>query len=339
MTSMPSLVRWGLSADADLVFRTLSAFGPQTSARAARDLGLAEHRVRVALDELAAVNATTPVSAGERREREWVPAPVDRVLAALRRRPAWPDTVEQRWRRHLAAVDGIDRFTVETAAARLLPSRQLARERIAHLVRAERHEHLAINTEKVISSDAAAAARPLDQRMHAHGIRLRVLGLTSDDGDRTDPGDAGLGGEYRQSAVLPVKLMIFDRKAALFAADPVDFDAGAVEVTDPSLVAKLVTLFHRLWANAHAPRRNGVPTIVLTAREAAIVTHLSEGQSEEAIAATLGLSRRTVTYALRALMDRLGVDNRFQLALMLGAAGAVRLPGYNDGRELPCSDE
>ena len=39
------------------------------------------------------------------------------------------------------------------------------------------------------------------------------------------------------------------------------------------------------------------------------------------------MSRRTVVYALRELMDRLGVDNRFQLALLLGAARVVPMPG------------
>nr|BFE70522.1 hypothetical protein GCM10020092_038230 [Actinoplanes digitatis] len=44
------------------------------------------------------------------------------------------------------------------------------------------------------------------------------------------------------------------------------------------------------------------------------------------MAAELGLSRRTVSYTLRAVMDRLGVENRFQLALVLGAAYAIAPP-------------
>jgi DNA-binding NarL/FixJ family response regulator len=65
---------------------------------------------------------------------------------------------------------------------------------------------------------------------------------------------------------------------------------------------------------------------MLTAREQAILSLLTTGMSEEAAGAALGLSRRTVVYALRALMDRLGVENRWQLALVLGAARAVPLP-------------
>lgn len=64
----------------------------------------------------------------------------------------------------------------------------------------------------------------------------------------------------------------------------------------------------------------GVVAIELTSREKALVALLARGYTDEAAAAELGLSRRTIAYVLRALMDRLGVQNRFQLALVLGAA-------------------
>ena len=38
------------------------------------------------------------------------------------------------------------------------------------------------------------------------------------------------------------------------------------------------------------------------------------------------ISARSVTNALRALMDRLGVDNRFQLGLALGALEVIVPP-------------
>jgi DNA-binding CsgD family transcriptional regulator len=64
---------------------------------------------------------------------------------------------------------------------------------------------------------------------------------------------------------------------------------------------------------------------VLTTRENAIIALLAAGRSEEFTATELGISRRTVIYALRGLMDRIGVDNRFQLALILGAHGTAPL--------------
>jgi DNA-binding CsgD family transcriptional regulator len=150
---------------------------------------------------------------------------------------------------------------------------------------------------------------------------------------------AALGGEHRQADALPMKLMLFDRTRALLAADPDNFDAGAVEITDPLVVDGLSLLFHRLWAEGRDPRQNGVPPIVLTPREQAIVTLLAAGHTEESAASQLGLGRRTVLYALRTLMDRLSIENRFQLAVVLGAAGAVPLPApYREEEVAPCSD-
>jgi DNA-binding NarL/FixJ family response regulator len=54
---------------------------------------------------------------------------------------------------------------------------------------------------------------------------------------------------------------------------------------------------------------------------------LAQGHTDQTAAEELGVSPRTVAYAMRALMDRLGVENRFQLALLLGASGTLRLCG------------
>lgn len=45
---------------------------------------------------------------------------------------------------------------------------------------------------------------------------------------------------------------------------------------------------------------------------------LLAGHTDASAAGRLGISSRTVTNILRSLMDRLGVDNRFQLGVALG---------------------
>ncbi|GIJ67034.1 hypothetical protein Voc01_019510 [Virgisporangium ochraceum] len=60
----------------------------------------------------------------------------------------------------------------------------------------------------------------------------------------------------------------------------------------------------------------------LTARERAILRLLGEGHTDGVVAERLGISLRTIAYTMRSLMDRLGVENRFQLGLVLGAAEA-----------------
>lgn len=329
---MPSLTRWGVSADADLVYRTLTAYGPRSSMRAARELGVAKARVQRALDELEAVGAARP-AAPDSGARTWSAAPPDHVLSVLRHPRRADSGQAERWRRHLRAVAGTDLCTVDPEAVQRLTSRAQAQQRIAELMTAERHEHLAINTEEVISADAAQAALPLDRSVRARGIRMRVVGRPAADGDldcSTATELAQLGGDYREAKKVPLKLMVFDRRAALFPADPVDFEAGAVVVTDPAAVDHFTQLFYRLWATAADPRRQGVQPIVLTAREQTLVALLTAGHSEASAAAELGVSRRTVVYTLRTLMDRLQVDNRFQLALVLGGTRTIPLPDPYD---------
>ncbi|MEV6596806.1 LuxR C-terminal-related transcriptional regulator [Actinoplanes sp. NPDC051346] len=318
---VPSLGRWGLSAHADLAYRTLALLGPGTSRLLARHLGVEVVRISRALDELAAVGAVRIRVQG--RSRYWHAVAADQVLSVLQQRRA-PQPWSEQLRRHVAAVSSLHLERIPTAAVCRLPTRPAARTRIAELVAAERCEHLAINTEDVISADAAAAAAPLDRSLLSRGVRMRMLGLTPRNGSHGKR--LPTGADYREAASLPLKLMVFDRRAALLPADPANFEAGAVLLTDPDAVGHLTQLFYKIWSTARDPYQHEVPTIMLSAREQAIVSRLSAGHSEAAAAAELGLSRRTVVYTLRALMDRLGVDNRFQLALVLGAARAVPLP-------------
>jgi len=63
--------------------------------------------------------------------------------------------------------------------------------------------------------------------------------------------------------------------------------------------------------------------VVFTAREKALVELLAAGHTDASAARRLGVSPRTVSYTLQSLMDRLAVENRFQLGLALGTLGAT----------------
>jgi DNA-binding CsgD family transcriptional regulator len=330
--AIPALTRWGLSPAADLVYRTLVTFGPQTSEQAGRDLGLTPRAVRQALEELATAGAAQPLThghAGRPGDWEWQAIPVRQVLATVMRRARARLYRADGWRRHVGAISGIDWSLVDSKLVRRLPNLLITRRRIADLIATEKYEHLAINPEEVIAADAAAAALPVERDMLSRGIRRLSVGLPPSDGDLSCAYAtelAALGGGYRECDSLPVKLMVFDRRTALFPADPTDLEAGAIEVADPVALAHLLSLFRRYWTEGRDPRRKGVPPIVLNQREKALVALLADGYSDESAAAQLGLSRRTVLYSLRSLMDRVGVENRFQLALVLGATGTAPLP-------------
>ncbi|MEE6258049.1 helix-turn-helix transcriptional regulator [Plantactinospora sonchi] len=320
--AVPLLVRWGLSADADLVYRCLVSFGPRNAGAVATSLGLAVRRVRAALEELDdadLVGVTGSVSVYGAGAVRWRAVPVDAAVTGLRRRAL----------RRAAAPVGVGPGAGSSGhplPARHLPDRAATRRRIAELVAVERTEHLAMNPEEIFSTDTLAIAAPLDLALLRRRIRLRSLGRAPADGDRSSRHAtefARLGGEYREAGRLPHKLMIFDRRVALVAVDPHDLDQGTWEVVEPAAIDSFVSLFVRHWTDATDPRRNGVPEVVLTPREKAVVALLAEGHTDTSAAEQLGISTRSVTYTLRALMDRLGVENRFQLGLALGAMNAA----------------
>jgi LuxR family transcriptional regulator of spore coat protein len=63
---------------------------------------------------------------------------------------------------------------------------------------------------------------------------------------------------------------------------------------------------------------HGLPKITLSDRERELVALLAQGHTDVSAADQLDISARSVTNILRNLMDRLGVENRFQLGLALG---------------------
>lgn len=331
--AVPSLVRWGVSADADLVYRCLASFGAQRAGAVAADLGMPVRRVRAALDELVAtdlVQAIREPSAYGVDATIWRAAPVEAAVTRLRRRARRRTMVASGPAAKANGPAGRFEPGAPPFAARRLPDRAATRRRIAELVAVERCEHLAMNPEQVFSAETLAIATPLDTALLRRRVRLRSLGHPPVDGDRSARRAtefARLGGEYREATRLPHKMMIFDRRVALMAVDPLDLDRGTWEIVEPAAVETLIRVFVQHWTDATDPRRNGVPAIVLTPREKAVVRLLAEGHTDSSVAEHLGLSTRSVTYTLRALMDRLGVENRFQLGLALGAMGAATPPG------------
>jgi len=67
---------------------------------------------------------------------------------------------------------------------------------------------------------------------------------------------------------------------------------------------------------------NDEPGMEFSARERALVELLAAGHTDASAARRLGVSPRTVSYTLQSLMDRLQVENRFQLGLAIGTLGA-----------------
>jgi len=318
---VPSLVAWGRSPDADLVYRAMATFGASTDGELARELGLARRRVADALAELVSIGAVTRRRAEASRETIWTARPPAEVVASLRRARVGGDLVRAGRPAHPLG----DPWALADVA-RHLRTRALTRLRLAELIGVVRHEHLAMNTERVFDEASARSGVPMDRRLLGRGVATRVLGVQSPSPDPLWSYGRKAnerGPDYRCASAVPMKLIVIDRKIALLPVAQDDFSRGYLELAHPPLVDALVALFERNWATATDPWETAVPDVVLSPRERAVVTLLAAGHTDATAARELRISQRSVTNILRALMDRLGVDNRFQLGLALGALHTV----------------
>jgi DNA-binding CsgD family transcriptional regulator len=160
-------------------------------------------------------------------------------------------------------------------------------------------------------------------------VRVRVLGVQPPDRRWLYPPAEKPDGprpEYREAPSVPMKLIVVDRKVALFPVAPADFSRGYLEVAQPPVVSALVALFERHWETAQPPQEHTLYDIALDPRERSLIELLARGHTDASAARELRISARSVSYILRGLMDRLGVDNRFQLGLALGALRAGAEP-------------
>jgi DNA-binding CsgD family transcriptional regulator len=312
----PSLVRWGVTPDADLVYRTLRILGRQSVSALSRELGLSPRRINDAVGQLRWIGAIVQTASGDWRAQD--PASVVARLEQMARPRARGHAGRASWR-EIGAELGEDL----DVGLRYLRTREATRHRLARLVTVAAHEHLAINPEMAFEARSAAAAAPLDRMLVQRGVAIRALGVAGSAVlDSAAP--AAPNAVYREALSVPMKLIVIDRQVAFFPVDPSDYDRGYLEITQPPLLASLVELFEKHWGAATSPPRTG-PRVVLSPRERWLVSLLAAGHTDATAGRQMRISRRTVSTIMRQLMDRLGVENRFQLGVVLGAMSALKL--------------
>lgn len=133
------------------------------------------------------------------------------------------------------------------------------------------------------------------------------------------------GYEIRTAQVVPVRMLIFDRRRAVLPLDHSDGRAGAIAVEGESLVQSLVAFHDYCWQHSTSVLQTPADPAddQLTARELAVLRMLAAGLKDEKIARNLGVSLRTVTRTVSELMVRLGVENRFQVGIRASRLGWV----------------
>jgi DNA-binding CsgD family transcriptional regulator len=284
------------------------------------------------LESLQALGAVSRNAGTSSTPSDWSAEPPEKVLAALslrrRRRPDHGTDSPARLRLR-ATTTLAEAGAIELGSGLVhLPSREMTRRRLAALISVARHEHLASNPEPVFDASAVQAAAPMDRLLNDRGVRVRVLGVQSPEPAITsewrEPNQARM--VYREAAEVSMKLIVIDRQVALFPVDPLNFERGYIEITQGAVVQSLVSSFEQQWATAQDPAETEMPKITLSPREQALIALLTHGNTDASAARELRISERSVSNIVRSLMDRLGVENRFQLGVALGVLRAAPHP-------------
>ncbi|AGL14276.1 helix-turn-helix transcriptional regulator [Actinoplanes sp. N902-109] len=337
-----------MSSDADLVFRTLVTFGPQTERALAVELGLTARRTADALAELRAGGAVLATADARTTTRIWSPRPPSAVVDRLRARRMRVVDPAAKVRSHhevmrglrnsgILPVAGLPGLAGEFAGGlRYLPTRGSSRHRLGELVSGEIRQIWSMTTEQMIDAESARAASPLDLLLTERGVHCRVLQPPPADGDSLDVSGHLVNGttfKRYESADVPLKVVIIDRRAAMFPVDPANLEHGYLEANNSDVLEALIRLYDRHWDGAAAQQQRAVAPIQLSDRERSLITLLASGHTDHTAAQRLRISPRSVTGTLRSLMDRLGVDNRFQLGLALGALQVTAPPSITTNGE------
>jgi DNA-binding CsgD family transcriptional regulator/sugar-specific transcriptional regulator TrmB len=317
----------GVDQDAENVYRCMLGRREWGVSRIAGALGISETRVRAALDRL-----------GD--------------LALLRRSVGHPDQVRpvspevglqlQLHRQQLQLLDQQRKFTQSQAAISRLISDyaddcsagneeylegiDAVHTRLERLSQQARGECLSLMPGGAQSAQSLDASRPLDQAMLARDVIVSTVYLDSIRNDTPTLEYARWlsdhGGAVRTTPVLPVRMVVFDRQAALLPLDPDDTRLGAVQVTGKGLIAALAALFAQLWESAtplgEGTRPGGAG---LTGPERELLRLLAQGLTDEVAARQLGVSLRTVRRMMSGLMERLGARSRFEAGLHVAQRG------------------
>ena len=131
-----------------------------------------------------------------------------------------------------------------------------------------------------------------------------------------------LGEQARSVSQLPLKLALFDRTAALVLLTQLGREetvSSGLVVHQSALLDALTDLFEIYWQRGTSLRPTEQPARRRpVADEQAVLMLLATGFKDEAIARQLNVSTYTVRRRVAAVIERLGVINRFQVGLHLG---------------------
>ncbi|MBA3488938.1 MAG: hypothetical protein H0T78_05220 [Longispora sp.] len=312
------------------VYSHLHRHGTHTFEHAVQSLGLESDEVSAARDELLRLGLIT----SENSDSHVAILPESAVIKALE--------VGQRrlteYRGAIADVHG----TLDEIVNRYMPLGSSRNEEVTlSVLRDQRRINGYLDAMTSLAREEVLTMHPgpppplesltesLDRDLHLaeRGLRLRTIYLRSlaatgyvNDHLRTLE---SYGYEVRLAALLPVRMLIFDRRRALMPLNPTSIRSGAVVIESETFVQSLAGFFDYCWQNS-SPLSATDETDAqsgLTEHDQAVLRMLASGAKDEAIARGLGVSVRTVSRTVGELTHRLGAESRFQAGVRAAQRG------------------
>ncbi|MFC4008533.1 LuxR C-terminal-related transcriptional regulator [Nonomuraea purpurea] len=170
------------------------------------------------------------------------------------------------------------------------------------------------------------SSRPQDQAVLSRGVQMRSIYLES---LANDPSTlayvkwlTGQGAAIRTIPVVPLRMIIFDKRQALLPVNVSETARGAMILRQGSVITALCALFEKFWDEA-APlgaareRAHDRPS----RQELSLLRLMAEGNTDEVCARRLGISLRTTRRLAAELMSRLNARSRFQAGVLAAQAG------------------
>ncbi|GIF37445.1 regulatory LuxR family protein [Actinoplanes xinjiangensis] len=319
----------GLPTTTESVYRSLLEESSRSVAELADHLGVDEEQVRTALDslfDLALLRESTEAPQGIH-----VVDPEVGLRVALARQQADLARRQQEVAQSQAAIarliDGLSHTERSTGpVASELLGMDAVRDQLQLLAQEARDEVMTFMPGGAQSPAALEHAGRNDAQILARNVRMRTIGL---DSIRNSPETmrharflTDSGAEFRTSAILPPRMVVVDRRAALIPLDATNTRRGALLVSGTAILAPMIALFEQVWeiatplGAAADPDREG-----LTTQERALLKLLAQGLTDEAAATRLGVSHRTARRVMADLMERLNARSRFEAGLKAAQRG------------------
>ncbi|TQF01841.1 helix-turn-helix transcriptional regulator [Kitasatospora acidiphila] len=323
------------STQALSIYQELRARGTCDYAELATGLGLTAQQATECRAELDALGLITTDGCEDHSGQVTTVDPEVALLRMLARENQEVELRQQRAQRTHAAVQDLTQRYLRGGAVvpsevevEVLTGHHRIQQTLDDLSDTARTEIASMHPGALPAGEFLTAGLERDRRLIEAGVRVRAVyqhrfqsvpALAEFFQKQID-----LGVEVRLAAVVPLNMILSDRRTALLPVDPDNQEAGAILARGPALVRSYLALYEYCWHTSAVLGRSEEyqhGSDKLTDQQHAAIRMLAAGMKDERIARSLGISLRTLSRLLSEVMQELGASSRFEAGVRAAKLG------------------